>query len=634
MTEVSAQGQRTLVPILILALVLAACSIIYQLLAAQTLSLLAANTVIWYSLVVGIFLASMGVGAFFSEKMGERSPWRALLRVEIALTILGSLTVPLIKTAHTFYSSIQIQNEVIAGVTVFFSVVFPVVCILGILTGTELPLVMRLAREIRDDTRAANLALGWDYLGSLVGALLFPLVIVTSMDLITAGLLIASVNLMVALWIVFFRLDGLAHLLDRFGIAAIGTGLVIALVNAGSINQYFLQRYYYYHHMEDGFTGLFSPRSDLPEIQRTRSAYQVIDVVPGVKPNFYADFLAVYSNKLEREPDFPVDQKLFLNGAPQTDTRLEEVYHEWFAHFPIILNDKVPSKVLVLGGGDGFLIRELLKHQEIVEIQHIDIDPVLIDLAREHPVLRRVNNDAFVDERVSTVITDGYQFLRRTDEKFDAIFIDLPIANNYDLAKLYSREFYEFVRRSIASEGFAVFDSSYTAALSKRAEDGSRELLPHNTWPVFGNTLKLAGFETIVPYYSTLETDHPGLQQVIDDRHFNLSTQLREELMEIRSPARRELERRRLIAALHERLKLVTSDFLQQGFIYLAPDKRDLTREYRDFGVELHVLNEQRFYLAFADHLKVPEEVDQKRVNSVVRPTLPLTPWWRPMTGY
>jgi spermidine synthase len=327
MSETGSPEPRSLVPVLVLALILAACSIIYELLAAQALSLLAANTVIWYSLVVGVFLGAMGIGAFFSEKVGQQSPWRTLLRVEIALTVLGSLTVPAIKAAHTLYSEMQMGNEVIAGVMVFYSIVFPVVFILGILTGTELPLVMRLAREIRDETRAANLALGWDYLGSLVGAMLFPLVIVTSMDLITAGLLIASINLLVAIWIWLFRLGGAASIIDQFTVAAVAACLLIAMVNISVINQYFLQRYYYYHRMDDGLAGLFSPRADLPEIRRTRSAYQVIDLVEGIEPSFYADFLAVYSNKLDRDPNFPVDQKLFLNGALQTDTRLEEVYH-------------------------------------------------------------------------------------------------------------------------------------------------------------------------------------------------------------------------------------------------------------------------------------------------------------------
>ncbi|MBO6557781.1 MAG: hypothetical protein JJ921_15275 [Pseudomonadales bacterium] len=631
--------QRSLLPVLTLAFILAACSIIYELLAAQTLSMLAANTVIWYSLVVGLFLGAMGVGAFFSEKTGKASSWLVLLRIELALTILGSLTVPLIKSAHTLYSILQLGNDAMTGVIVFYSVVFPVVFILGVLTGIELPLIMRLARQIRDETRAANMALGWDYLGSLVGAMLFPLVILTSVDLITAGFIIAAVNLLVAIWIWLFRLDGSRFLFDRFGLLAIAGCLVIAMLNASAINQYFLQRYYYYHLMDEGLVGLFSPRFDLPEIRRTRSAYQVIDMVEGTSPSFFADFIAVYSDKLTLNPDFPVDQKLFLNGAPQTDTRLEEVYHEWFAHFPIILNGQVPKRVLVLGGGDGFLVRELLKYPGISSIQHIDIDPVLIELARTDDVLKRANGGALDDARVDTVITDGYQFLRHAQKKYDAIYIDLPVPNNYDLAKLYSREFYEFVRRRIADDGFAVFDSSQTSALSVRAEDGSRELLPRNTWPVFGHTLKRAGFGTIVPFYSTLETDHPGLQEVIDEKGFNLSPAEREKLQEIRSPARRELERRRLLAEHHARLKLLSSDYLLQGFVFLAPEVRSLDKRYKDMsgerdGLALHVLDAKRFELSFTDYLVVPEEVDKEKVNSIVRPTLPVTPWWRPMTGY
>ena len=81
--------------------------------------------------------------------------------------------------------------------------------------------------------------------------------------------------------------------------------------------------------------------------------------------------MATYSSKMDRNPDYPLDYQLFLDGAHQTDTRYEEVYHEWFAHMPIGMwsGGKAPESVLVLGGGDGFLIRELLKYKGISEIR-------------------------------------------------------------------------------------------------------------------------------------------------------------------------------------------------------------------------------------------------------------------------
>ncbi len=634
MSSRAGADNASLVPILILAVTLAACSILYQLLAAQTLTMLAANTVIWYSIVVGLFLASMGIGAFLSEHLGADSPWRALLRVELALTVLGSVTVPLILVAHTVYAQFQLHNELAVGLTVFFSVVFPMVCVIGVLTGAELPLLMRLARQVRDESRATNLALGWDYMGSLLGAMIFPLLIVPLFDLLLAGLMIASINLGVALWIAVTKLDLKIPRIQSGGLLATGLLLALAFSQIATINQYFLHRYYYYYLMDDGLVGLFQPRPDLPEVQRHRSRYQVIDIVDSPRPSFFADLLAAYSDKLQQKPDFPVDYKLYLNGALQTDTRLEEVYHEWFAHFPIILSGSVPERVLVMGGGDGFLIRELAKYEEIKEIRHIDIDPVLINLAKRHPVLREVNEDAFSDPRVTTLITDGYQYVRQSDVVYDAIFIDLPVANNYDLAKLYSREFYEFVKKRLGPNGFIVFDASGASAFSPRDEQGQREMLPRNTWPVFGATLKKAGFETIFPYFSRLEVDNPALTQIIRNRGVAVSRQQEVELLAIRSPAVRLLERRKMQREIERRLEAAPSDYMRQGFVFMAPALRTLNHEYWDPGVEMHVLNQTRFELSLESPLKVPETVDDRLVNSILRPTLPLKPWWRPMTAY
>ena len=624
----------SLAPLLVLALVLAACSILYELLAAQTLSVLAANTVVWYSLVVGLYLASMGVGAFFSEKLGQQNPWRSLVRIELALTLIGCLTVPLIRSVHTVFAHLKLDGSLLTGVAIFYCVVVPIVVVLGLLTGMELPLLMRLARRVRDSSRAVNQTLGWDYIGSLVGAMLFPLVLLPMMNLTSAGLLIASINLAVAGWIILARAGIRSSLPELAIVLAIATGLLLATQNLSSINQYFLQRYFYFNQMEDNFRGWFAVRDDLPEIRQHRSPYQVINLVWNPNPVFHSRFLPAFSNKLREEPDFPLDYLLFLNGAAQTDTRFEEIYHEWFAHVPVAMAGKVPEKILVLGGGDGFLIRELLKYEGIREIQHVDIDEVLIEFAKTNEILRRVNRDSLIDSRVTTIITDGYQFVRQSDETYDAIFIDFPIANTYDLAKLYSREFYEFVRQRLRPDGFAVFDSSNTVMYTPGQEGSAAELSKLNPWPVYSNTLMQAGFKSIVPYFSTLEIDNPEVERLINEIRFALSPQREAELAEIGNPARRELQRRKELKAVRDQMKHATSDYLKQGFIFMSPDTWAGKPSAEMLPGDLRVLNEQRLALALTQDLVLPERVDPRWVNSITRPTLPVTPWWLPMTSH
>lgn len=152
------------------AVILSACSILYELLAAQTLTLLAGCTVVWYSLTVGVFLAAMGFGALLSRRVGRESPWLGLYRIEVALTILGGLAVILIHFGHI--ASVHFEAHDQAGLSrlAFLGTGGAVVAAVGVLTGIELPLLMRIGRDIRDESGVANTILGLDYFGSLIGA--------------------------------------------------------------------------------------------------------------------------------------------------------------------------------------------------------------------------------------------------------------------------------------------------------------------------------------------------------------------------------------------------------------------------------------------------------------------------------
>ena len=86
-----------------------------------------------------------------------------------------------------------------------------------------------------------------------------------------------------------------------------------------------------------------------------------------------------------------MNQVLFLNGDFQLVSNYEEIYHEFFAHVPIITNAATPRRVLVMGAGDGLLIRELIKYEDIERIVHVDLDEKLVSLAREHPILTTMN---------------------------------------------------------------------------------------------------------------------------------------------------------------------------------------------------------------------------------------------------
>ena len=622
-----------LTPVLALAFVLAACSLLYELIAAQALSLVASNTVVWYSLVVGVFLASMGIGSFRSSRIGaEGGERRALLRVEILLALCGAAAVPVIRLAHAAFSHLSmIQHETLA-LTAFFVPSAAMVVATGILTGIELPLLMRIARTVRKDNRSPNLVLGIDYLGSLAGALLFPLVVLPNMGVLAAGLAVAAVNLLAAVWLIETRTWTGRRLLPRIAAWSALALVLVGIANVDRAEQYFLRRFFYRMQLGQTWDERFAPRADLPPVKHARSAYQNIDLLTDVTQDFAAHLMPAYSDKLSVEPSFPAHHVLFLNGDFQTHTGFEEVYHEWFAHVPPAAAGRVPRSVLLLGGGDGLLLREIEKYPQVRRIRHVDLDPVLVTLAKNDPVLRRANHDAFRDPRVETTFEDGYQFVRRTTETFDAVYVDFPYAVNYDLAKLYSREFFEFVRQRVAPGGYAVFDATGTSLLTSRNEQGQRFVTPDNDWPIYYATLRAAGWRTIVPYLTTLELDNPRAREILS--RFRLDARLERDLAAIADPAERDRRRTEARTELVDRYMRAFSRQLEQGFILLFPDEREVRPEFTDAGIPLYVLNAERYSHAFDVVMPHPETIDPSKVNSILRPTLPRRPWWEPRIGY
>ncbi len=143
---------------------------------------------------------------------------------------------------------------------------------------------------------------------------------------------------------------------------------------------------------------------------------------------------------------------MMLDGVVQLSTRDEFVYHEMMAHVPLFAHGKA-KKVLIVGGGDGGVLREVLKHPEVKSATLCEIDRSVIDLAREH--FPDVSAGAFDDKRTRVIIADGTKFVHETDDRFDVILVDStdPIGPG---AVLFTKEFYTDCRRALAPGGVLV----------------------------------------------------------------------------------------------------------------------------------------------------------------------------------
>ena len=141
-----------------------------------------------------------------------------------------------------------------------------------------------------------------------------------------------------------------------------------------------------------------------------------------------------------------------LDGVIQTTERDEFVYHEMMAHVPMFAHGNA-KKVLIIGGGDGGMLREVLRHTNVEEVTQVEIDQAVIDMCTEY--LPNHSAGAYDHPKATVVIADGVNFVNETTEKFDVIISDCtdPIGPG---EVLFSSRFYEGCKRCLNEGGVFV----------------------------------------------------------------------------------------------------------------------------------------------------------------------------------
>jgi spermidine synthase len=376
--------------------VVATCGLIYELLAGTVASYVLGDTVTQFSLVIGLYLSALGVGAWLSRFI-ETGVARAFIEIELAVALLGGFSAPVL-----FFS--------FSRVAVFQPILYAEVFAIGTLVGLELPLLMRIVKEHLDFKELVSRVLAFDYIGALAASLLFPIVLVPQLGLVRTSLVFGMLNGAVALWgtwILEPLLRGsTAGLRLRSGIVLLL--LAVAAIKADSLTTWL---------EEDLFNE--------PIVHAQTTPYQRIVITRG-KGGF----------------------QLHLNGHLQFNSFDEYRYHEALVHPAMVLPDK-PRRVLILGGGDGLALREVLKYPEVESVTLVDIDPGMTGLASQYPPLAQLNNHAFDDPRVTVVNQDAMIWLEDVGLAFDVVIIDFPDPNNFALGKLYTTRFYRMLRRHL-----------------------------------------------------------------------------------------------------------------------------------------------------------------------------------------
>lgn len=395
----------------------ATCGLVYELVAGAVSTYLLGDSVTQLSTVIGVHLSAMGVGAWLSKYVEERVAER-FVDCQIAASFLGGLGGPILYLTFAQSSHVRL-------------VLYLLVASTGILVGAELPLLMRVLKRRVAFKDVVPRVLTLDYAGALVGALLFALLLLPNLGILRTGIVFGVLGVISGLW----------------GTWVLGTSLeprplrIRALVALAVL----------------GGALAFSQK-----IVQVADEALLLHPVAFTKQTEYQRIVLTQARS---------GVSLFLDGNLQFASIDEYRYHEALVH-PAFAVARKKENVLVLGGGDGLAVREILRHPEVKSVTLVDLDHGMTDLARELPLLRDLNQRSLYDPRVRVVNDDAMVWITQEHEgvpkTFDVVIVDFPDPNNFALGKLYTVRFYRLLRERMA-EGGVVSVQSTSPLVARRS---------------------------------------------------------------------------------------------------------------------------------------------------------------------
>lgn len=485
-------------------LVMGSCGLAYEYTLSKVAADLLGNSTRQWALVIGFMMFFMGLGASLQQRLRKRRLFDSFVILENLLGLLGSFAPLILFYSYGWWYShyVLVQYSLIAG--------------LGLLIGLEIPIVTRINHGFNPKLRV-NLGriLQMDYIGALGGAVIWSFLLLPYVSLSRSAFILGFSNQAIT-WIFqlyFYRK------LKHPRLLLLSSSLVSALLIIGYI-----------------YSPLWNIRAEQalyrdPIVLSHSSPYQHIVLTKGApRPALYASFQGSATRK---EPEY----RMYINGHIQFSSRDEYIYHENLVH-PAFALARQKKRVLILGGGDGLALREVLKYPELEEVVLCDLDPDILRLAQDNPILRQLNHSSLwsaqvrleiiqdnwirgqsqpellpkyhssakffgsskdggpsLSPNVQIVALDAMEYMKHVQGLFDVIIADFPDPNNENLSKLYSLPFYHLLKQHLSDGGVIVQQASSALYASK-------------AFLTIGRTMIAAGLD-VLPYQDFIPSFGP-----------------------------------------------------------------------------------------------------------------------------
>jgi spermidine synthase len=454
--------------------VMGACGLAYEYTLSKIASDLLGNSVRQWAIVIGVMMFFMGVGSdtqkYFSNNLVDK-----FVLFEIILGFLGAFG-PIV----LLYSYGNFPDHYILIQYLF-------ICAIGLIIGFEIPLITRINETFISELKLnIGAVLKMDYVGALAGSLAWIFILPKFFSITETAFILGILNVLVGgFTLYFFR----KYIANKLVIALLFAAVFIAVIwgarSAKSWTSYSEQYLY----------------RDKIVLSRT-TPFQHI-VVTKTSAN---------------------DILCYINGHLQFNSFDEYIYHENLVHPAFLIAEK-HDKVLILGGGDGLALREVLKYPDVKTVTLCDIDPAMTTIAKENKYFTKLNQNSLANSKltilknnaltpagkvtletmnqknplkndyepvteINVINLDASKFLEQISGLYDIIIIDFPDPNSPDLAKLYSVQFYENVAKKLTPFGILVQQS--TSPIHAR-----------KAFLCIGKTMQAAGLE-VIPYHDNV----------------------------------------------------------------------------------------------------------------------------------
>ncbi|MFE9422522.1 spermidine synthase [Kitasatospora sp. NPDC006697] len=397
---------------LLAAFICAACGLVYELELVALGGYLLGDSVTQTSVVLSVMVFAMGVGSLAAKRFTHR-PATSFALVECSLALVGGLSVLVLYACWAWLGRYQLA---LVGLT----------CLIGLLIGAEIPLLMTLVQRVRREEagRAAADLFAADYVGALLGGLAFPFLLLPHLGQAGGALLTGAVNAVaggaVVLWLFRDEPAPRTRLLLWTGCGAVLAALALAAACTGALER------------------------------AARSA--LYGAAPRQAVQGSSGEIVLTGPRVPVQGGEPL--RLYLDGRLAACGSDEYRYHEALVH--PALAGAGGARVLLLGGGDGLALREVLRHSRVGSVLVVTPDPALPRLARTDPALAALGGRSFADPRVRVVTADPLAWLRTgadPGDRFDVVLADLPAPLRAARAEYHAAEFYGLAAARLTADG-------------------------------------------------------------------------------------------------------------------------------------------------------------------------------------